>query len=231
MTILRTTVRNLATISLLTLLAAASAHGQIGTTLHANVPFGFEAGGKPFPAGAYQFKVQLGDRNVVVSGAEGGGTQLQIITQLGGFSVFRDAGLVFDTVEGKHVLSEIWIPGEEGVLLSTTPKQHTHEMVIAVVGSAAPNLSGKAVFDRTCARCHGPKGNGNPAADKFFKTPVPRLDSTYVQSKSDEELKDIISHGKRNMEPVRVGQATVQHLLSPESVDAVIAYVRTFKKQ
>jgi len=102
--------------------------------------------------------------------------------------------------------------------------------VIAVLSGASPNLSGKAVFERTCAKCHGPNGQGNPAADKFFKTPVPRLDSAYVQSKSDEELKDIISHGKRNMDPVRMGQATVQHLLDPRSVDAVVSYVRTLKQ-
>jgi hypothetical protein len=32
------------------------------------------------------------------------------------------------------------------------------------------------------------------------------------------------------MDPVRMGQATVQHLLDPQSVDAVIGYVRTFKQ-
>jgi mono/diheme cytochrome c family protein len=102
--------------------------------------------------------------------------------------------------------------------------------VIAVVSGTTPNLSGKQVFQSTCVRCHGPNGKGNPAADKFFQTEVPRLDSAYVQAKSDDELKDIISHGRRKMDPVRVGQATVQHLLEPASVDAVIAYVRTFKQ-
>ena len=116
------------------------------------------------------------------------------------------------------------------MLVDTTPKQHTVDRVIAVISGATPNLSGKAVFERTCARCHGPKGQGNPAADKFFKTPVPKLDSAYVQSKSDAELKDVISNGRRNMDPVRVGQASVQHLLDSQSVDAVISYVRTLKQ-
>jgi mono/diheme cytochrome c family protein len=95
---------------------------------------------------------------------------------------------------------------------------------------AAPNLSGKGVFERTCARCHGPQGKGNPAADKFFQTPIPRLDSASVQTKSDQELKDIISYGRRQMDPVRMRQAAVQHLLDPESVDAVISYGRTLKQ-
>jgi cytochrome c553 len=224
------TVRNLTTISLLTLLAVASAHGQGVTVLRANVPFAFEANGTPLPAGTYQFQYRVSDRSLVIGGAKTGNVRLPIITQLSGFSVLRDAGLVFNSFEGRHVLSEIWIPGEDGLLVSVTPKQHTHDMVIAVVSGASPNLSGKAVFERTCARCHGPKGEGNPAADKFFKTPVPKLDSAYVQSKTDEELRDIISHGKRMMDPVRMGQATVQHLLDPGSVDAVISYVRTLKQ-
>ncbi len=230
MTTLQMTARNLTTISVLTLLAIASAHGQTVTVLRASVPFAFEAHGTSLPAGTYQFKLNISEQSVVITGAKTGKVRLQIITQLGGTSIFKDTGLVFDAYEGKHVLSELWIPGEEGVLVSTTPKQAKHELVIAVIASPTPNLSGKAVFERTCARCHGPNGQGNPAADKFFKTPVPKLDSAYVQSKSDEELKDIISHGKRMMDPVRVGQATVQHLLDPDSVDAVIRYLRTLKQ-
>jgi cytochrome c553 len=224
------TARKLTTISVLTLLAVASAHGQTGTVLSANVPFGFEAGGTSLPAGTYQFKFHLSEQSLVISGAKAEEMKLKIIAQLAGASLFKDTGLVFDAFEGRHVLSEVWIPDEGGVLVNASPKRHTHEMVIAVVSGAAPKLSGKEVFERTCARCHGPQGKGNPAADKFFQTPVPRLDSAYVQAKSDQELRDIISHGRRKMDPVRMGQATLQHLLYPESVGAVISYVRTFKQ-
>lgn len=228
---LHITVKNLATIGVLTLLGVASAYGQALPVLRANVPFAFEAGGQSLPAGSYQFRLRNEDRSLLLSGGKSGDMRLPIITQLAGGSLFRDAGLVFDTVGDRHVLSEVWIPGADGVLVSSTPNRHGHERVIAVVSSGAPGLSGKAVFDGTCVRCHGPNGKGNPAADKFFQTPVPRLDSAYVQAKSDEELRDIISHGRRKMDPVRMGQATVQHLLDPESVDAVIGYVRTFKQQ
>jgi len=232
MTTLQKTARNLTTISLVTLWAVASAHGQGVTNLRANVPFAFEAGGKSLPAGTYQFKVNHAGRYLVISGANPPEVRLQIITELGGASVFRDTGLVFNTYEGKHVLSEIWIPGEDGVLVSVTPKQHTHDMVIAMIsGGGGPNLSGKQIFERTCARCHGPNGQGNPTADKFFKTPIPKLSSAYVQSKSDAELKDIISHGKGMMDPVRMGQASVQHLLDPALVDTVIVYLRTLKQE
>jgi cytochrome c553 len=230
MKILQMAARNLTTISVLTLLAVASAHGQTGAILRANVPFGFEAGSASLPAGTYQFKLRLNEGAVVVSGAKAGDMRLPIITQLGTGSLLTDATLIFDTFEGQHALSEVWIPGEEGVLVKVTPKGHTHERVIAVVSGPAPKLSGKQVFERTCARCHGPGGQGNAAADKFFQTPVPKLNSAYIQGKSDEELKEIISHGKRKMDPVRIGQAEVQHLLDSGSVDAVISYVRTFKQ-
>lgn len=224
------TARNLTTISVLTLLAVASAHGQTGPVLSANVPFSFEAGGTSLPAGTYQFRVRLSDQSLVISDAKGGETKLHVISQLAGASLFRDVGLVFDNFRGRHVLAEVWIPGEGGVLVSSTLEKHTHEMVVAVVSGAAPTMSGKEVFEHTCARCHGPQGKGNPAADKFFQTRIPRLDSAYVQEKSDQELKDVISHGRRQMDPVRMREAAVQHLLDPESVDAVIGYVRTFKQ-
>jgi mono/diheme cytochrome c family protein len=201
------------------------------TVLRASIPFAFEVHGTSLPAGTYQFSYRLSDRSLLINGAKTGNMALPVITQLGSNSIFRDAGLVFDAFEGRHVLSEIWIPGQDGLLVSATPKQHTHDTVIAVLSGATSNPSGKAVFDKTCARCHGPNGEGNPAADKFFKTQVPRLDAAYVQSKSDEELREIVSNGKRMMDPVRSGQASVQHLLDAESVDAVIAYVRTLKKQ
>ena len=224
---LQNTARNLITISVLFLLAVASAHGQ-GTSLRAAVPFAFQAGTKPLPAGTYEFKLDLEHRYIVISGPTPGNTMVRILTLLGGGSSFTDASLVFDNFEGSHALAEVWVPGQEGALVKVTPKGHTHERMIAVVSGAAPNQSGKQIFERTCARCHGPQGQGNPAADKFFKTPVPRLDSAYVQGKSDAELKEIISHGKGMMDPVRIGQAQVQHLLDAGSVDAVIGYVRTF---
>jgi cytochrome c5 len=220
--------RNLAPIGFLCLLTVASAQGQSG--LRANVPFAFEAGGKALPPGQYQFKLPAHEPVLEVSSPTQVLARLHIITQLGRSSFTMDAGLVFDTFEGHHVLSEVWMPGQDGLLVHSTSKQHTHEMVVAMGSGAMAHLPGKTVFERTCARCHGAAGKGNPAADRFFQTPVPKLDSAYVQSKSDAELKDIISHGKNKMDPVRIGQATVQHLLDPDSVDAVISYLRTLKQ-
>ena len=224
------TARNLITISVLSLLAVASAYGQAGTVLSANVPFAFEAGGTSLPAGTYQFKYRPSDETLVISGGKAGDMKLHSIAQLAGASLFKDTGLVFDAFEGKHVLSEVWIPGEGGVLVNASPKQHPREVVVAMVSGTEPNLSGKEVYQRTCVRCHGSQGTGNPEADKFFQVAIPRLNSAYVQTKSDKELRGVITQGKRNMDPVRMGQGQMQHLLDPKSVGAVIDYLRTFKQ-
>lgn len=228
---LKVMTRNLAIISVLTLLAVAPTRGEEGRVLSANVPFSFDAGDKSLPAGNYQFEFRLGEQVLLVRGEKIGEIKLPFVSVLAGASLYSDVGLVFNTYHKLHVLSEVWIPGEGGVLVKAAPKEYTREMVIAVVSGAGPQMSGKEIFERTCARCHGPQGRGNPAAEKFFNTSIPRLDSAHIQTKSDQELRDIISHGRRQMDPVRMQAATVQHLLYPESVDAVIAYVRTLKPQ
>ncbi|MCW5980302.1 MAG: cytochrome c [Bryobacteraceae bacterium] len=96
--------------------------------------------------------------------------------------------------------------------------------------SASDKEAGKTVFDKTCAQCHGPEGKGDLSADKFYQVRIPRLNSEYVQGKSDQELKEIITKGKKKMTPVRPGQPTAEHKLKAEWVDDVIAYVRTLKK-
>ncbi|MCE5310827.1 MAG: cytochrome c [Acidobacteriales bacterium] len=99
--------------------------------------------------------------------------------------------------------------------------------------ACAEELSGKAIFERTCKNCHGPEGKGNPTVDSFWKMKIPRLDSQYVQQKPDAELKKIITGGIRKMEPVRMDAPTAPHRakLTDSQVDSVIAYVRILKKR
>jgi hypothetical protein len=69
-------------------------------------------------------------------------------------------------------------------------------------------------------------------ADKYFQKTIPRLTSAYVQNKSDDELRQIITEGVRKMEPVRMGQPKARHRmkLTSAQVDDAIAYVRTLRK-
>jgi hypothetical protein len=50
-----------------------------------------------------------------------------------------------------------------------------------------------------------------------------------VQGKSDADLKEVITKGSRKMDPVEIDESGFRHRLPPQSGDAVVAYLRTFK--
>lgn len=99
---------------------------------------------------------------------------------------------------------------------------------------AAPARSadhpGKSVFEETCKQCHAQKGKGRVYGRGPHKVTVPDLRSEYVQSKPDSELIKIITGGRREMPPVRMGKPKMKHQLSPNQVDDVIAYLRLLGK-
>jgi mono/diheme cytochrome c family protein len=105
--------------------------------------------------------------------------------------------------------------------------------LVMLAPARAEDLPGKAVFEKTCKNCHGPEGKGNPTVDSFWKLKIPRLNSQYVQQKSDADLKKIITGGVRKMEPVRMDAPTAPHRvkLTPAQVDDVVVYVRTLKSK
>jgi hypothetical protein len=222
-------------IGLCTFLSTVSVYAQTRHPQYANIQFKFLAGEKELPPGRYKISqdIEAAPYVTIRSMADNSMVQLQVHTQLARQGApgmdDRKVRLVFDRVGDTRYLSEIWLPGQDGLLVHGTTGDHQHEVVVTVVSSLSTDHSGKEIYEATCANCHGPQGEGDQAADKKFQTTVPRLRSDSVQSKSDEELKDIITHGRRKMEPVRMGKLTVKHLLDAESVDAVIAYVRTFK--
>ena len=222
----KTVAARLAAASLFTLLVAGAAFAQ---PIQVDVPYQFTFASKVLPAGKYTFR--LADRLVRVQPTTGEELRETIITRLGGRSdLMRDGALVFDKAGGTRILSEVWLPETDGVLLHSTPNDHTHEIVLFSEGEGNGRLSGKAIYGRTCGRCHGPDGNGEAAADKFFKTRIPRLNSAEVQGRSDAQLRTIIAQGSREMAPVEIDESGFRHRLHPESVDAVIAHVRTLRR-
>ena len=59
---------------------------------------------------------------------------LPVITLLGRHDKDTDPEFVFDKIDGKLMLSEIWIPGQDGLLVLATKGPHEH----AVLGGSNP---------------------------------------------------------------------------------------------
>ena len=84
---------------------------------------------------------------------------------------------------------------------------------------------GRAVFDRNCAACHGPKGKGDGPTGAML-TPKPAdLASAATARKSDADLRTIIEKGKPPSAMIGwKGQ------LSDGEITDVLAYVRSLGK-
>lgn len=79
----------------------------------------------------------------------------------------------------------------------------------------------KHLFDSVCAKCHGSDGRGGvPAAEG---APAPRnfCDGSFQASRTDDELKDIIRHGKGTMPPFKA-------LFDETQTTLLVSYIRGF---
>ena len=139
---------------------------------------------------------------------------------------------LFADKDSVATLSEVWIHGEDGYQVgSVRGEVRTHKVMVGVPEPTA-TLTGQQIFERTCQVCHGANGAGNRAADEFFKFKLPRLNSAYVQEKSDDELRKIVLEGRRRMDPVRFQEADgARHGLPASAIDPVIAYVRSLAEK
>lgn len=94
-----------------------------------------------------------------------------------------------------------------------------------VLGCESPSgpergLSGKRIYDRNCARCHGLDGRPTP------QSPSARdlSNASYVNGLSDEAIRRVIEAGKAPGMPAFGGQ-----FMEP-SMKLVISYVRDFSR-
>jgi mono/diheme cytochrome c family protein len=93
------------------------------------------------------------------------------------------------------------------------------------------DAAGKATYESSCAKCHGEAGIGSSVSDKFWKMRIPRLNSEYVQKKSNEELTTVILNGKRKMPPAMAGSPETGHQtkVTAAQVPDLIVYIRSLK--
>jgi hypothetical protein len=105
-----------------------------GSEMVAKVSFEFKAGEKMFPAGTYRFARRSTSAPSLVITPEKGGesTMVAVVTRLAQrvrTSAETEGSLVFDKVGQDHVLSEVWMPGQDGFLVGATTGEHQHEVV------------------------------------------------------------------------------------------------------
>ena len=104
-----------------------------GQSVSADIGFPFVAGGKEMAAGKYGVEVTAIGQ-VSLTGPDRGRILMPVITMLGRHDLDADNEFVFDKIDGKLVLSEVWMSGKDGLLLLATKGPHEH----AVLGGSKP---------------------------------------------------------------------------------------------
>ena len=104
-------------------------------SVSAEIGFPFVAGGKEMAAGKYTVRLtEERERMLVLMGPGGLQVIMPIITTLGRHDQDPDMEFVFDKVDGKTMLSEVWLPRKDGFLLLASKGPHEH----TVVGGSNP---------------------------------------------------------------------------------------------
>jgi cytochrome c553 len=98
---------------------------------------------------------------------------------------------------------------------------------LAIPALCACAADGKALYEKDCAKCHGPDGKGETKMGKKSGA------KDYTDAKVQEELKDeaaikAIKEGYKDKE----GKVVMKPAegLSDEDIKALVAYMRAFKK-
>jgi len=86
---------------------------------------------------------------------------------------------------------------------------------IEPAASPAAIAQGKAIFDQTCAACHGPEGEGLVGS--------PLNGSAHAWHHVDDQLRLMVRDGIPNTQMVGHGEH-----LSAEEIDTVISYIKTW---
>jgi hypothetical protein len=124
-----------AVLTLLALIVALHVGGALAyaQTTNAEIGFPFIANGQNMAAGKYSIEVAVRGP-VTLTGPDRKSIFLPVITMLGRHDKDADPEFVFDKVDGKVELSEIWPSGKDGFLVLATKGPHEH----AVIGGSNP---------------------------------------------------------------------------------------------
>ncbi len=88
--------------------------------------------------------------------------------------------------------------------------------------------AGKAVYERLCTYCHGPKGEGDGPAGSLSGVPTGDLSNkAYMSQLSDQEIHDRIAWGEERFPYLQMPGWRAN--LSDEEIWNVVAYIRTLE--
>jgi hypothetical protein len=104
---------------------AAIAQAQ---SITGDVAFAFVAAGKDMPAGKYTVETSAAGP-MVLKGPDSVRVMMPVVTTLARHPQDQQSGFVFDKTSGKNILSEVWMPGQDGALLVATSTPHQHAVV------------------------------------------------------------------------------------------------------
>jgi len=98
---------------------------------------------------------------------------------------------------------------------------------VMISAGTALAADGKALFDTTCAKCHGADGKGATkmgakAGCKDF------TDAAYQATLKDDKMADSIKSGVKEGDKTKM--KGFGDVLSADDIKALVAYVRSFKK-
>jgi cytochrome c5 len=107
---------------------------------------------------------------------------------------------------------------------STAPTPNTTVGDTTGEGAMDPLVLGNKIYQERCALCHGPEGKGDgPAAAGLNPKPRNHTDGTYMKTRTDDQLLEVIHHGKGGM-PAWGG------ILTETEIHAVLKHFRTLAK-
>ena len=115
--------------------------------------------------------------------------------------------------------------------------KHVRVMAAVAVGSFLLGASALAEADKKverawkakCSSCHGAAGKGDTEKGQQMK--IADMSSAEFQARKGDEFKNAILNGvKKEKGGVKQEMDSFKGDLTPEQVDALIAYIRTFKK-